>query len=171
MEEGRAVEGAEPRHGCPRLVRRLNGACGVGPGPFWQRGDELTGRRADGVEGLTAFRVDPSPAHEHLEGLRFLDDFHGSGQPSSDSRVQYRVFADLDERFELLIDGRVDPGVFVVGQELLPLLVRDPVRGARSHPLPTVVVFGRGDPGTVEAGPVMPHRVLRAEVVSAGADL
>src|SRR2546423_10018371 len=90
---------------------------------------------------------------------------------SSDSRVQYCVFADLDERFELLIDGRVDPRVLVVGQQLLPLLVGHLVRGARAHPLPAVVVFGGGDPRPVEAGPVMAHRVFGTEVMTPGADL
>src|SRR2546428_10846587 len=90
---------------------------------------------------------------------------------SSDSRVQYRVFAHFDERFELLIDCRVDARVLVVSQELLPFLVGHLVRGARSHPLPAVIVFGRGHPRPVAAGPVMPHGVFGALPASAGADL
>ena len=81
MEQGRSVEGTEPCHRRSRLVCRLDGARGIGARPFGEGGDHLTGRRADGVEGLTTFGPDPSPADEHLECLRFLDDFHECGQP------------------------------------------------------------------------------------------
>src|ERR1700737_3130845 len=89
----------------------------------------------------------------------------------SDSGMQDGVLAKLDERLELCLDARVDAGIRVVRQELLPFLVRAPARGTRAHPLPAVVVLGRGDPGPVEAGSVVTHRVLRPEMVASGADL
>src|SRR5438128_7630673 len=90
---------------------------------------------------------------------------------SSDSRVQDRVFADFEERPQLFIDAGIDARVLVVGKQLLPFLVGDLVRGSGTHSLPPIVVFRRGNPGTVEAGPVMAHGVLGPEVVPAGADL
>src|SRR2546427_794563 len=65
----------------------------------------------------------------------------------------------------------IDARALVVGKQLLPFLVGDLVRGSGTHSLPPIVVFRRGNPGTVEAGPVMAHGVLGPEVVPAGADL
>src|ERR1700730_3336091 len=85
--------------------------------------------------------------------------------------MQNRVLANLDEGLELFVYARVDPGVGVVGEELLPLLVGDPVGVSRAQPLPAVVVVGRRDPRSIEAGSVVAHRVLRSEMVAPGADL
>src|SRR5207237_8672494 len=82
--------------------------------------------------------------------------------------MQDGVLAYLDESLELFVDPRIDARVGVVREQLLPLLVRHPVRRPRPIPLPAVKVLGRRDPGPIEPGPVMPHRVLAAQVVATG---
>src|SRR5690348_9327261 len=59
------------------------------------------------------------------------------------------------EPLQLLVDGRVDARVLVVGQHLLPLLVCDPVGGPGAEPVPAVEVLRRRDQRPVEAGPVV----------------
>src|SRR2546429_5267322 len=89
----------------------------------------------------------------------------------SDPGMQDGVLADLDERLELFIHPRIDAGVGVVLEQLLPFFIGHPVGGPRAVPLPAVEVLGGGDPGPVEAGPVMPHGVLGAEMMPTRADL
>src|SRR5436189_5622496 len=89
----------------------------------------------------------------------------------SDPGMQDGVLADLDERLELFIHPRIDAGVGVVREPLLPFRIRHPIGGPRAVPLPAVEVLGGGGPGSVEAGPVVPHGVLGAEMMPTRADL
>src|SRR5207249_5031731 len=89
----------------------------------------------------------------------------------SDPGMQDGVLADLDEGLKLCVDTRIDARIGVVLEQLFPFFVRDPVGGPRTVPLPAVEVLGRGDPGPVKAGPVMPHGVLGAEMMPSRADL
>src|SRR5205823_3976291 len=86
----------------------------------------------------------------------------------SDSGMQDRVLADLDERLELFIHPRVDAGIGIVLEQLLPFLIRHAVGGSRAIPLPAVEVLGGGNPRPVEAGPVVAHGVLGAEMMPTG---
>src|SRR2546428_11050263 len=70
----------------------------------------------------------------------------------SDPGMQDGVLADLDERLELFIHPRIDAGVGVVLEQLLPFLIRHPIGGPRVVPLPAADGLRGGEPGTVEIG-------------------
>src|SRR6202047_320658 len=126
------------------------------------------------VAGLRASKVSPPsestqrPSTNIFSVSTLSATFKRLPPVDSDRGVENRVLAHLDERLELLIDARVDSRIFIVGQELLPFLVRHLVSGPRPHPLPPVIVFGRPDPRPVEAGPIGTHRLLGTQVVTAG---
>src|SRR2546430_16726485 len=84
----------------------------------------------------------------------------------SDPGMQDGVLADLDERLELFIHPRIDAGVGVVLEQLLPFLIRHPVGGPRAVPLTAVEVLGVGDPGPMEVGRLVRNGVLGAETRS-----
>src|SRR2546423_988767 len=128
------------------------------------------------LAGLLASKVSPPSDSTHRPSTNILSvstlsaTFIPLPPVDSDPGVENRVSAHLDERLELFIDARVDSRILVVGEELFPLLVRHLVRGARSHPLPAVIVFGRGNPWPIETGPVVAHRMLGTQVMTAGTD-
>src|SRR5207249_10536816 len=76
VQQDRPLEGAEPGHGRPPPMRRLDGERRISPGAFRQGGDHLARRGAYRFEGGLALGVDPAPAHEHLQGRGFFDDLH-----------------------------------------------------------------------------------------------
>src|SRR4030088_898846 len=126
------------------------------------------------VAGLRASKVSPPsestqrPSTNIFSVSTLSATFNPLPPVDSDRGVENRILAHLDERLDLLIDARVDSRIFIVGQELLPFLVRHLVSGPRSHPLPPVIVFGRRDPRPVEACSIVPHGVLGTQVVTAG---
>src|SRR5438270_10962447 len=89
----------------------------------------------------------------------------------SDPGMQDGVLADLDERLELFIHPRIDAGVGVVLEQLLPFLIRHPIGGPRAVPLPAVEVLGGGGPGSVEARPVVSNGGLGPEMMPPRDDL
>src|SRR2546430_2524038 len=73
-----------------------------------------------------------------------------STPPLAASRTSQRLLADGDEGLQVLVHGRVDTGVLVLGQHLLPLPGGDLVGGHTAASLPAVIVVGRGDQRPVE---------------------
>src|ERR1700736_5524506 len=131
-----AMAGRAP---CAASTARLAAA----PVPFgkWAVTSPVAGLRASNVSPLSELIHRPSTNIFSVSTLSAT--FNPLPPGDSDRGVENCIFAHLDEGLELFIDARVDSRIFIFGQELLPLLVRHLVRGARSHPLPAVVVFRR----------------------------
>src|SRR5690348_4974520 len=92
-------------------------------------------------------------------------------RPNLDSGIADLQLPPGDELLQRLVDARVDAGVGILREHLLPALRGDDVGWARSESLPAVEVLGRRDPRTIETGAVVPHRVLGPQEVTARADL
>src|SRR6266446_2643130 len=90
---------------------------------------------------------------------------------SAPKRPSASVVADLrfalgDELPQLLVNARVDAGIGILLEHLLPARGSNHVSRLCTHAIPAVEVFGRRDPGPVETGPVVAQRVLGPEEVA-----
>src|SRR5207245_5206570 len=87
------------------------------------------------------------------------------GRSSRDGMLD-RFLADGNEALQLLVNARVNAGVLVVGQQLLPLLVGHLVGSAGAHPIPAVVILSGGDHRAVVAIPEVAVGVVGRQAMS-----